>query len=36
MTNSPEIAIEFSHVYYRLGPDRALISDLSLLVRATF
>jgi osmoprotectant transport system ATP-binding protein len=33
MTNSPEIAIEFSHVYYRLGPDRALISDLSLLVR---
>jgi osmoprotectant transport system ATP-binding protein len=28
-----EAAIEFSHVHYRLGPDRALISDLSLLVR---
>jgi osmoprotectant transport system ATP-binding protein len=33
MSHPPEAAIEFSHVHYRLGPDRALISDLSLLVR---
>ena len=33
MSNSPEAAIELSHVHYRLGPDRALISDLNLLVR---
>jgi osmoprotectant transport system ATP-binding protein len=33
MSNPPETAIEFSHVHYRLNHDRALISDLSLLVR---
>ncbi len=33
MSHSSEAAIEFSHVHYRHGPDRALISDLSLSVR---
>ena len=33
MSHSPEAAIEFSHVSYRLGTDRALISDLNLSVR---
>ena len=33
MSHPPEAAIEFSHVQYRLGPDRTLISDLNLLVR---
>jgi osmoprotectant transport system ATP-binding protein len=33
MSNPPETAIEFSHVHYRLNHDRALISDLSLMVR---
>ncbi len=33
MSTSPEIAIEFSRVHYRLNPDRTLISDLSLSVR---
>jgi osmoprotectant transport system ATP-binding protein len=33
MSNPPEIAIEFSHIHYRLDHNRALISDLSLLVR---